>query len=62
MKCDICGKRIQFGNSVSHSKKHVKRQWLPNIRKVTIAIDGNKMKAHICTRCLRNRYKTKTAG
>ncbi|MCD6599448.1 MAG: 50S ribosomal protein L28 [Dehalococcoidia bacterium] len=57
MKCDICGKRVQFGNSVSHSKKRVKRRWLPNIHRATIVVDGDKRKVNICTRCLRSQHK-----
>jgi large subunit ribosomal protein L28 len=57
MKCDICGKRAQFGNSVSHSKKHTKRRWLPNIHRATIIVNGSKQEVNICTRCLRTQYK-----
>ncbi|MCK4403215.1 MAG: 50S ribosomal protein L28 [Dehalococcoidia bacterium] len=57
MKCDICGKRVQFGQSVSHSKKSTKRKWLPNIHRVTIVVGGKKQKVNICTRCLRSQYK-----
>ncbi len=57
MKCDICGKRVQFGDSVSHSKKHTKRRWLPNIHRTTITVNGRKQEVNICTRCLRTQYK-----
>lgn len=57
MKCKICGKSAQFGNSVSHSKRRTLRRWLPNIQRATIMIEGRKTKANICTRCLRTQYK-----
>ncbi|MDH5363878.1 MAG: 50S ribosomal protein L28 [Dehalococcoidia bacterium] len=58
MKCDICGKRVQFGQSVSHSKKCTKRRWLANIHRVTIVVAEKKQKINICTRCLRSQYKS----
>ncbi len=57
MKCDICGKSRQFGNNISHSMRHTKRQWQPNIQKATIIVDARKKRINICTRCLRTRMK-----
>ncbi|MCJ7792089.1 MAG: 50S ribosomal protein L28 [Dehalococcoidia bacterium] len=57
MKCEICGKRTQFGHSVSHSKRRTNRKWLPNIHRTTIMVEGSKKKVNICTRCLRTQYK-----
>jgi large subunit ribosomal protein L28 len=57
MKCDICGKKITFGNSVSHSKQHTLRRWKPNIQRATIMVEGHKRKVNICTRCLRTMSK-----
>lgn len=57
MKCDICGKQAHYGYSVSHSKQHTQRRWLPNVHRSTIIINGKKKKVNICTRCLRTQYK-----
>jgi large subunit ribosomal protein L28 len=57
MKCEICGKKAQFGHNVSHSKQHTLRRWLPNIQRVTIMVEGRKLKVNMCTRCLRTQYK-----
>ncbi|MBT4513236.1 MAG: 50S ribosomal protein L28 [Chloroflexi bacterium] len=57
MKCDVCGKTKQFGNNVSHSMRHTKRQWRPNIQKTSVAVDGRKKQINICTRCLRTQSK-----
>jgi len=57
MKCDICGKQAHYGHSVSHSKKHTQRRWLPNVHRITITVNGEKKKVNICTRCLRTQYK-----
>jgi large subunit ribosomal protein L28 len=52
-KCEMCGKTPSFGHSVSHSNVRTKRQWKPNIQKVTIHKDGKPQKMKLCTRCLR---------
>ena len=57
MKCDLCDKTPQFGHNVSHSKRHTKRRWLPNIHSVTITIDGKQKRLKLCTRCLRTQHK-----
>ncbi len=57
MKCEICGKSKQFGNNVSHSMRHTKRQWRPNIQKTSIIVNGRKKQINICTRCLRTQMK-----
>lgn len=53
--CQVCGKRPQVGNSVSHSNIKTKRRWLPNLQrvKVNIATGVNKY-MFVCTRCLRS--------
>ena len=57
MKCDICGKHPITGNQVSHSKRHTRRRWLPNIHKTTLYLEGMGFAVHICTRCLRTQHK-----
>jgi len=59
MKCDICGKGPAYGNKVSHSKRHTRRRWLPNIHRTTLEVDGVDRSVKVCTRCLRTLYKTK---
>jgi len=57
-KCDMCGKGPSFGHNVSHSNVHTKRQWKPNIQKVTVYKDGQPQKLKLCTRCLRTMAKS----
>ena len=57
-KCDICGKGVQFGHNVSHSKKATKRQWKPNIQKVTITRDGVTRRMKVCAKCLKTLSKS----
>jgi len=34
-QCALTGKKVQFGNNVSHSKRRTRRTSLPNLQKVT---------------------------
>lgn len=62
MKCDMCGKSPSFGFAVSHSKRHTKRQWQPNVHPATLTINGEVKHLKVCTRCLRTQHKVaKTA-
>ena len=53
MKCDICGKTPSYGNTVSHSKRHTKRTWEPNIHPAKVMVEGKSQNLNLCTRCLR---------
>jgi len=57
-KCDRCGKTPSFGHNVSHSHVKTKRQWKPNIQKVSVYRDGRMQRMNLCTRCLRTLNKT----
>lgn len=57
-KCEICGKTPAFGHSVSHSNVRSKRQFRPNIQKVTVYKDGRPQRMNLCTRCLRTMSKS----
>ncbi|HLE02308.1 MAG TPA: 50S ribosomal protein L28 [Dehalococcoidia bacterium] len=57
MKCDICGKTAMVGRNVSHSKRHTRRLFRPNIRPLRVNIDGCPATIHICMRCLRTQQK-----
>ena len=53
-KCEICGKTVQTGMSVSHSHIRNKKQWKPNLQKVRAIVDGSPKRVVACTRCLRS--------
>ena len=52
--CDVCGKGKISGNNVSHSNRHNKRTWTPNLRVVRAIVDSTPKKLKVCTRCLRS--------
>ena len=58
-QCDICGKKPQVGNNVSHAHNLSKRRFNPNVHKMKIIVDGTVKRASVCTRCLRSGKVTK---
>jgi large subunit ribosomal protein L28 len=45
------------GNNVSHSKRHTRRRFMPNLQSVHILQAGRPVKAKVCTRCVRTQAK-----
>jgi large subunit ribosomal protein L28 len=56
-KCDICGKGLQFGHNVSHSKVRTNRHWKANIQKTTVMVENRPVSLKVCTKCLRTMRK-----
>jgi len=53
-KCEVCGKGVVFGITVSHSHRRSNRTWKPNVRKVRAIVNGGVKSVNVCTRCLRS--------
>lgn len=53
-KCDICGKKPQFGKQISHSHKLSNRKFSVNIQKVRVKIDHTIRTMNVCTKCLKS--------
>jgi large subunit ribosomal protein L28 len=53
-KCDICGKGPSVGYRVSHSDKHTKHTWKPNLQSARVLIDGKVKKVKVCTTCIKS--------
>ncbi|HHE48588.1 MAG TPA: 50S ribosomal protein L28 [Candidatus Acetothermia bacterium] len=51
--CEICGKRPEYGNTVSHSGRHSHRVRLPNLQRVRVIYQGKRRRLWVCTRCLK---------
>jgi len=45
------------GNNVSHSKVHTRRRFMPNLHSTHIEKAGRRIKALVCTRCIRTGSK-----
>ena len=52
-KCFVCGKKTVIGMKVSHSMRHTKRTWMPNLQNINILVKGKKQKEYVCTKCLK---------
>ena len=60
-QCDICGKKPQFGNRISHAHNVTKRRWNVNLHPVKAKVEGttNTKKIRVCSGCLRSGKVTK---
>ncbi|ABV34212.1 MULTISPECIES: 50S ribosomal protein L28 [Pseudothermotoga] len=53
-RCEICGKGPVAGKNVSHSNRHTRRMFRPNLQKIrVITEDGTVRTMRVCTRCLK---------
>jgi len=51
--CEICGKKPQYGHSVSHAHNLTKRRWIPNLQKVKVVKKGKRTTIRVCSSCLK---------
>ena len=45
--CELSGKGVQSGNSVSHANNKTRRRFLPNLNQVTLISDSLKQNVHL---------------
>ncbi|MEI7987604.1 MAG: 50S ribosomal protein L28 [Chloroflexota bacterium] len=57
-KCNSCGKHTTFGKNRPWSKKATRRDFRPNLQKVTVFVEGKKVRKTLCTRCIRTLTKS----
>jgi len=54
-QCDVCGKRPQFGNNVSHANNKTRRRFNPNLQRVRVmSANGATTRKKVCTRCIKS--------
>ena len=58
-QCDICGKKPQVGNNVSHAHNVTKRRFNPNLQSVRAIRDGKVQKLTVCTSCIKSGHVVK---
>ena len=46
-RCELTGKAVQAGNSVSHANNKTRRRFLPNLSEVTLISDALGQKVHL---------------
>lgn len=52
-KCENCGKTPMFGNRRSHSLRATRRQFKPNIQRIRVFEEGQWVRKHLCTKCIK---------
>ncbi|HIE65092.1 MAG: 50S ribosomal protein L28 [Nitrospira sp.] len=52
--CDICEKRRQVGNSVSHANNRTKRVFQPNLQTVRALVGKSVKRLRVCTSCIKS--------
>jgi len=57
-KCEMCDKKTVFGRSRPWSKKTTRREFKPNLQKVSVFENGRMIKKVLCTRCIRSLAKS----
>ncbi len=57
--CEVCGKKPQFGNNISHAHNVQRRRWNVNLRPVHAKVQGGAKRMRVCTSCLRSGKVTK---
>jgi large subunit ribosomal protein L28 len=58
-QCDICGKKPQCGNRISHAHNVTKRRWNVNLRPVHARVGATTKRMRVCTSCIRSGKVTK---
>ena len=53
-QCDICGKKPQAGNRISHAHNVTKRRWNINLKPVHAKVAGQGKRMRVCTSCIRS--------
>ncbi len=56
-KCENCGKTTNFGHNRSHSLVATRREFRPNLQRVTVYENGKKVSKLLCTRCIKSLTK-----
>ena len=52
--CEVCGKKPQSGNNISHAHNTTRRRWNVNLRPVRAKVQGGSKRMRVCTSCLRS--------
>ena len=61
LACEICNKKPQYGNTISHAHNVTRRRWNPNLRRVRAVVKGTNVHTRVCTSCIRSGRVTKAA-
>ncbi|HUZ03934.1 MAG TPA: 50S ribosomal protein L28 [Acidobacteriaceae bacterium] len=57
--CEVCGKKPQFGNNISHAHNTTRRRWNVNLHTVKAKQDGGNKRVRVCAGCIKSGKITK---
>ncbi|MBI5846301.1 MAG: 50S ribosomal protein L28 [Deltaproteobacteria bacterium] len=57
--CELCGKKPEVGNNVSHAHNVSKRRFNPNLQKVRTVKNGQSVRIVVCTKCIKAGFVVK---
>jgi len=53
--CEICGKKKEMGNRVSHANNRTKHAFKPNVQKLRVKEkNGTVRRMYVCTKCIKS--------
>ncbi|MCK6578537.1 MAG: 50S ribosomal protein L28 [Anaerolineae bacterium] len=55
--CEMCGKKPMFGNTRSFSLRATRRKFNPNIQRVSVMENGQRVRKALCTKCIKTLAK-----
>jgi large subunit ribosomal protein L28 len=56
-KCENCGKTPMFGNRRSHSLRATRREFKPNIQRISVFENGQRVRKTLCAKCIKTLSK-----
>jgi large subunit ribosomal protein L28 len=56
-KCSNCGKTTTFGHNRSHSLVATRREFRPNLQRISVMENGKKVRKTLCARCIKTMTK-----
>jgi large subunit ribosomal protein L28 len=51
--CEVCGKKPQFGNNISHAHNVSRRRWNVNLQTVKAKLVSGSKRLRVCTGCIK---------
>jgi large subunit ribosomal protein L28 len=60
-RCEFCGKKPRYGNTISHAHNLRRRRWNVNLQRIHAVVGGVTKLVRVCTACLRSGRVTKAA-
>ena len=52
--CEVCGKKPQFGNNISHAHNTTRRRWNVNLQTVKSKQEFGSKRVRVCTGCIKS--------